>query len=154
MDQNLDLLNSHIHSQTQIFLENTLNANLIPTIMRPTRITKSSATLIDNIYIANQLNFKFDSCILLSDILDHMPTSTIIWQNKSKHVGLVEFKTCNVNENRTKQLVAELEKIKWSDRLQFNVPESASENYNKFNAIIENSIDTVAPEHTCVFQLK
>ena len=45
-------------------------------------------------------------------------------------------------------MVAKLEKINWSDRLQFNVPESASDKYNKFNAIIENSIDTVAPEHT------
>ena len=41
MDQNLDLLKSHIHLQTQTFLENTLNANLIPTVMRPTRVTKS-----------------------------------------------------------------------------------------------------------------
>ena len=93
MDQNLDLLKRHIHSQTQTFLENTLNANLIPTITRPTRITKASATLIDNIYISNQLNYKFDSCILLSNILDHMPSLTIIWQNKSKRIG---------PENRTK----------------------------------------------------
>ena len=84
MDQNLDLLKSHIHLQTQTFLENTLNANLIPTVTRPTRITKSSASLIDNIYISNQLNYKFDSCILLSDISDRMPSLTIIWQNKSK----------------------------------------------------------------------
>ena len=41
-----------------------------------------------------------------------------------------------------------LEKINWSDRLQFNVPESANDKYKKFIAIIENSIDTVAPEHT------
>ena len=45
-------------------------------------------------------------------------------------------------------MVAELEKINWSERLQFNVPESASDKYRKFNAIIENNIDTVAPEHT------
>ena len=89
MDQNLDLLKSHIHSQTQTFLENTLNANLIPTVTRPTRITKSSATLIDNINISNQLNYKFDSHILLSDILDHMPTLTIIQQSKSKKIGPV-----------------------------------------------------------------
>ena len=95
MDQNHDLLKSHIHMQTQTFLENTLNAKLIPTVMRPTRITKSSATLINNTYISNQLNYKFDSCILLSNILDHMTTLTIIQQNKSKIIGSFEFKTCN-----------------------------------------------------------
>ena len=154
MDHNLDLLKSHIHMQNQTFLENTLNANLFPTMMRPTRITKSSATLIDNIYISNQLNYTIDSCILLSNILDHMPMLTIIWQNKSKKICPVEFKTCNLNENRTKQLVAELEKLNWSDRLQFNVPESASDKDNKFNSIIENSIDTVAPEHTVCISTK
>ena len=84
---------------------------------------------------------------ILSDMSDHMPTLTIVWQNKSKKIGPVEFKTCNLNENRTKQLVAELEKINCSGRLQFNVPESASEKC-KFNPIIENCIDTVVPEHT------
>ena len=117
-------------------------------------MTNSSATLIDNIYISNQLNYKFDSCILLSNISDHMPTLTILWQNKSKNIGPVEFKTCNLHENRTKQLVDELEKINWSDRLQFNVPESASVEYNEFNAIIENSIDTVAPQHTVCISAK
>ena len=54
MDRNLHLLKTHIHLQTQTFLDNTLNANLIPRITRPTRITKSSATLIDNIiYLTN-----------------------------------------------------------------------------------------------------
>ena len=85
MDQNLDLLDSHVHSQTQTFLDNTMNANLIPTVMRPTRITKSSATLTGNIYISNQLNYKFNSCSQLSDISDPMPRLTIIWQNKSKN---------------------------------------------------------------------
>ena len=85
MDQNLDLLKSHIHLQSQTFLENTLDANLIPTVTRPTRITKGSATLIDDIYISNQFNYKFDSCILLSNILDHMPTLPIISQNKTKN---------------------------------------------------------------------
>ena len=51
-------------------------------------------------------------------------------------------------KNRTKQLVAELEKTNWSDRLQFTVPALASDKHKKFNAIIENSIDTVTPDHT------
>ena len=58
------------------------------------------------------------------------------------------------SKHATKQWVAEVEKINWSDRLQFNVPESASDKYNKLNAIIENSIDTVAPEHTVCISAK
>ena len=38
IDQNLDLLKTHVHHQTQQFLENNLN-NLLPVITRPMRIT-------------------------------------------------------------------------------------------------------------------
>ena len=39
LDHNLDLLKSSMHSQTQQFLEATLQYNLIPTITKPTRVT-------------------------------------------------------------------------------------------------------------------
>ena len=51
LDHNLDLLKCTHHSQTQQFLEVTLESNLIPTITKPTHVTNTSATLIDNILI-------------------------------------------------------------------------------------------------------
>ena len=61
MDHNLDLLNSIHHRPTNNFLETVLDLNLIPTIMRPTRITNTSATLIDNTFLSGQLQRNFDS---------------------------------------------------------------------------------------------
>ena len=55
IDQNLDLLKSHEHNQTQNFLETNLDHNLLPTVTWLTRITMHTATLIDNIYISNGL---------------------------------------------------------------------------------------------------
>ena len=55
IDQNLDLLKLHEHNPTQNFLETNLDHNLLPTVTWPTRITKSTVTLIDNIYISNRL---------------------------------------------------------------------------------------------------
>ena len=49
IDQNLDLLKSHEHNPTQNFLETNLDHSLLPTITWPTRIMKSTVTLIDNI---------------------------------------------------------------------------------------------------------
>ena len=49
LDHNLDLLKTSTHSLMQQFLEATLDTNLIPVITKPTRVTHSSATLIDNI---------------------------------------------------------------------------------------------------------
>ena len=56
LDHNLDLLKSNMHTQTQQFLEATLENNLIPTITKPTRVTHNSATLIDNIFIKSELH--------------------------------------------------------------------------------------------------
>ena len=55
MDHNVNLLKIIKHKQTAEFLESILDLNLIPTIMRPTRITNMSATLIDNMFISDKL---------------------------------------------------------------------------------------------------
>ena len=49
LDHNMDFLKSHVHVPTNDFIEEILTTGLLPTISRPTRITKSTATLIDNI---------------------------------------------------------------------------------------------------------
>ena len=82
IDQNLDLLKSHQHNQTQNFLETNLDCNLLPTITLPTRITNSTATLLDNIYIFNGLQNGFESCIMLSDISDHLSILTLVKNTK------------------------------------------------------------------------
>ena len=51
MDHNLDLLKENKHGPTHDFLETIYDNGLLPTITKPTRITTSSATLIDNILI-------------------------------------------------------------------------------------------------------
>ena len=46
MDHSLDFLKHSIHKRSHDFIELNWDNNLIPSITRPTRITKSSATLI------------------------------------------------------------------------------------------------------------
>ena len=55
MDNNMDLLKSSEHSMTQKFIDNSLGNDMLPTITRPMRITHSTATLIDNVFVSNQL---------------------------------------------------------------------------------------------------
>ena len=73
MDHNLDLLKSNIHHNTQQFLECNLQMELYPSIIRPTRITKTSATLIDNIFMSSDLYDLCNSWILIDNISDHLP---------------------------------------------------------------------------------
>ena len=73
MDHNIDLLKSAYHHATLNFLDGLVNREIYPIITRPTRIMQTSATLIDNVFISKDLHKCFDSGILLSDILDHLP---------------------------------------------------------------------------------
>ncbi|KAK2142462.1 hypothetical protein LSH36_951g01000 [Paralvinella palmiformis] len=50
-DQNMDLLNIESYIHTAELLNNMFTVSIIPTINKPTRITHSTATLIDNIYV-------------------------------------------------------------------------------------------------------
>src|SRR6218665_418186 len=65
-DFNINLLKLDHHLQTSNFLNTMASFKLIPVILRPTRITEFTATLIDNIYTNS--NQKMDSCILVEDI--------------------------------------------------------------------------------------
>ena len=76
MDHNLDLFKLNTRRHTQHFNEIMLENNLLPTITQPTQITQSSATLIDNIFVSENLHRFFESAVLLEDISDHLPTKS------------------------------------------------------------------------------
>ena len=78
MDHNMDLLKCETHSTTQDFIECNANHDLFPSINRPTRITKSSATLIDNIFLSGNFCGNYYSTIIVDDISDHLPCVTIL----------------------------------------------------------------------------
>jgi len=60
------------HLPTSEFLNGLISHSFLPTICYPTRITETSATLIDNIFI-NDFFHKFDTAIIYSDMSDHLP---------------------------------------------------------------------------------
>ena len=78
MDHNLDFLKCHTHKGTENFIQTNLDHLLFPTITRPTRITQSSATLIDNIIISQNLCGAFYSGIIPNDMSDHLPSVCIL----------------------------------------------------------------------------
>ena len=70
-DQNLDLLKIDTNECTGELLDSFFAAGILPRITRPTIITDTSATLIDNLYIRHLK--RCTSGILISDISDHFP---------------------------------------------------------------------------------
>ena len=75
-DFNIDLLKYAEHTPTTEFINLLFSCNLFPLISKPTRITNTSATLIDNIYVASNLTVTHAD-ILYADISDHFPIYAI-----------------------------------------------------------------------------
>ena len=69
-DHNLDLLKYHKHRATDKFLCDMTLSGLLPVIMKPTRVTHESSTLIDNIFYKGQ-DKGIKSFVLIEDLSDH-----------------------------------------------------------------------------------
>ena len=76
-DFNVNLLNCENHIPSSEFLELFYSNNFFPLINKPTRVSTSSATLIDNIFYNDIENPKILKGILYTDISDHFPIFTI-----------------------------------------------------------------------------
>ena len=89
LEHNLDLLKCEQHKPTHTFMEMLYEHNIIPTITKPTRITTSSATLIDNILINVELCENTISGIIEDNISDHFPCfNTIGGLNMAKKLQI------------------------------------------------------------------
>ena len=75
-DFNLNLMNmTDASNNSSVFHNNMQTLALLPVISKPTRISPSSCSLIDNIFVNNLVNFR--SGFFTIDISDHMLTFII-----------------------------------------------------------------------------
>ena len=79
-DMNIDLFKSDTHTKTNEYLESLFTLGFSPVITLPTRLTSSSATLIDHIY-TNKLQ-STNSGIIITDVADHFGVFHITKENK------------------------------------------------------------------------
>ena len=97
-DQNIDYLKINDHTSTSKFFDINLDAGLTPMITRPTRISHTGATLIDNIYTNDTRHIK--SAILISGISDHLPCCLFFGKKKAVNQR-VTVETRKLNEKKS-----------------------------------------------------
>ena len=114
MDHNLDLLKSNNHPETQTFIDLNFDNNLFPCITRPTRITNTLATLIDNTFISENLHKSFDSCVLTHDISDHLPSLINIHNYTNKTSDFLEFESRSLTKEKILDIRTHLYNTDWS----------------------------------------
>ena len=147
LDHNLDLLKSDTHQLTNDFIQNNLDFGLIPTVTRPTHITQSTATLIDNIFVSQNLCGKYVSNILINDTSDHLPvvcTLSALKATKREPIKVTSRDTCQKNMQALKQ---QLENHDWLSDLKY---QSVSEDMHTVHQTLTDKIDYCIPigEHS------
>ena len=141
MDHNLDLLKSWSHKPTQEFLEKLYNLECYPAITKPTRITNSTATLIDNIFLDIMYESSTKSYILIDDLSDHLPCIVCIeGLNKYEHNNSIIKRKLSVK--KLEKIRHDLSNINWNEKLQrLNTEQS----FSKFHDLLSVTINAHAP---------
>jgi hypothetical protein len=144
-DFNINLLNCSSHTSTADFVDNMFAHLYVPLINRPTRLCRSSATLIDNIFTNNISVSYAKSGILRTDISDHMPifhvTRCVKAKSERKNV-----KRPVINDNTLNNMLHDLSSKHWDEILQSG---NVEQSFTKFAETINESYVSNIPQRMC-----
>ena len=160
MDHNLDLLKHKSHNPTRAFTEAILDSNMVPSITKPTRITKSSATLIDNIFIPLSLAPISASYIIIEDMSDHLLTLLVLngldTGKKVEHV----IESRDLRPKNTITLRDSIKNVNWDTLLSSVIPPNdidgdvipqnvlVNESFDRFHGKLLELMDKYVPIRT------
>ncbi|XP_065673886.1 uncharacterized protein LOC136090837 [Hydra vulgaris] len=129
-DFNMDCFIYNDDKKVRSFYDEIVLAGGVPLINHPTRVTKNSATLIDNIFTTDIINKSIQKGIIKTDLLDHFPiflTFNTTLSNEIKQNRTVKKRI--YNDKKINDFKHQLSLLHWG-HINFN--EDASSIYNKF----------------------
>ena len=144
MDHNLDLLKVNQHKLTEEFLECNLDSGMIPQITKPTRITQTSATIIDNVMISKKLSGQTESRILVENISDHLPSLVSIKNFRYTHKEGMKVCSRDTCKNNLDKLRSALQGKNWDLELnpyKYNIDVMTE----RFQRVLGEAIDHFTP---------
>ena len=139
-DVNVDLLKFGSHVKTNEYIENIFSRGFMPVITKPTRVTPSSATLIDHIY-SNNISASSKSGIIINDVADHFGIFHIV---KSKVSRSGNISTCkrNITKTNTNKFNHLLEQANFDYISQIDCPNHA---FKEFINIYKKNFELAFP---------
>ena len=141
MDHNLDLLKSSIHRQTNDFAEMLLDNGMIPTITKPTRISKTAATLIDNILVSEDLQETCTSGILIDNCSDHLPCYTTLQNILLNRKSPTKISGRDLRAKNMRMLKENLSNKEWA----IDPTLSVNEKFEDFHQELQNLVNHFLP---------
>ena len=147
-DFNYDLIKTHLHKQTEHFQSTMLDSGFAPYILKPTRVTHVSNSLIDNIFVrSNNSLSRSLSYVIMDGMSDHYPCllSYQMFKNCDRGPLIVKEKR-KITEEVLKNIQHDLLFYDWSNIFQKSVNDSYE--------FLLNAITTVLDRHASVKLVK
>ena len=143
-NQNFDYVKVNSNANVSELLDVFFTQGILPTVTKPTRITHSSATLIDNIYVKCDMYQNIHSLILFSDISDHFPILTCMGQKRhSRKKEPLTFTQRHVGPEQIHRINDALLSTTWGDLLTHT---DINQCYSTFLQYFMNVLNDCAPE--------
>ena len=142
-DFNIDLLKFQEHDKTNDYLETLFSFGLVLTITKPTRVSPSTSTLIDHIFVSNKSKLH-NAGIIMTYLSDHYPTFYID-QTRSPKSRPKPFKTRKINNETQTSLNSLLKSTSFQNIVNQTEPGPA---FSEFFNIVNSATDACFPEIT------
>ena len=142
MDHNFDLLKYSKHDLTQDLLELILDHGMFPAIALPTRITKTTATLIDNIFESKNLFKNYTIGVLINDLSDHLPCLLVSQGARALWNELRQVYCKKITPKIIKLIQEKLKRKDWSNIVYNKDLNSA---FESFHNNLLSIVDSEAP---------
>ena len=147
MDHNYDLLKSCKHSQTKDFVDFNLDHDLWPVITKLTHITKSTATLIDNIFVSSEIYSTNQSGIIVEDLSDHLPCLLNAHNLKLKKKEIPVITSRKITPKTIKEIQNKLSELDLANLVSHDKLDDCFDN---FHQLVTFTIDSIAPYESYV----
>ena len=144
-DFNYDLMKTAAHKHTGNFLLFMLDNEFVPYVLKPTRITHQTSTLIDNIFVRTK-RIRCSHCYLITDSMsDHYPCIL------SYNLATQSCKSDDTVIEKRKLTESLIQKIQQSLLFQdwsaiYNPDISVHDSYRVLSNIIEETLNEHAPK--------
>ena len=151
-DFNIDLMKIRENHHADDFFQVIMSNGFVPRITLPTRLSHSSSTLIDNIFVKLSNNFcEATAGILMNNISDHQPCFITLdylklRQRKSRYIKIHtgDPRSINCFKQEIKEKCA-------LDCFMLDISDDPNKNYDKLNNIITTAINTHLPTKVVKF---
>ena len=140
-DFNINLINANNNNITSEFVDLMFSYSFSPLINKPTRVTSTSATLIDNIFCNNINNSQLVNGIMYTDISDHFPIFTIIINENPTHKTVRRTRRI-YSEKNIENFHRALQSIDWLEVISIT---NCHDAFTKFHKLYTNCYEANFP---------